>query len=107
LRRHLDLTAAFLGGDPAAGHGAVLVDELRHAAAKSDIEPRAPGMALNRAPHGIDHGLAATPGQVKARDRVAIPVNAALCPIDNGEEAHPVGFQPTADLLSRARDVLL
>ena len=64
-------------------------------------------MALDRLPQRIDERLAASPGQMEPRHRVAVAEGAALGPVDDREETHAVVFEPTADVIAGAGDVLL
>jgi ABC-2 type transport system ATP-binding protein len=101
------LLASRFGNHPATAHGAVLLQQLRHPRAKTHLELRTAGMALNRLPHRIDERLAAAPGEVKPGHRVTVAVHAALGPVDDRKEADAVRLEPPAHLVPRAGDVRL
>ena len=85
----------------------LLGDQSGDAGAEPDLEPRARRVGWIAAHTWSIERLAAAPGEMEARNRVAVAVHAALGPVDDREEADAVTLQPVADLVPGAGDVLL
>ena len=103
----LVLVPAVLRRHAAAGDPLPFLDQPGHARAEPKLQLAAPRVRLDGGPHLVHERLPAAPREVEAGDRVAVPVGAALGPVDDREEAHAVPLEPAPHLVARPRHVLV